>query len=350
MDNDVIYARYSSIGQNEQTIEGQIRECKKFAESKGFTILNTYIDRAKSGTTVEKRFDFQRMINDAEKGSFAYVIVYMFDRFARNLIDSMMFKNQLKNCGVKVISALEHIADDEGGEFYEMLLEWQGEKYSHRLSKRVKDGITTAIENGTFAGGNMIFGYTTEDTGKISKKGAIKRVVIEEDKAAIIRYIFNEYANGIPKKEIARAINQQGHRINDKPFNFRTFEKWLSNPKYMGEFSYGGRVCNNVYPPIIDKDIFDKVKERLAQNQIYSGSQTARVPYLLTGKLKCGHCGTIMIADGGTSRNGIQHNYYICKTRLLRKCDKKREKKRLLEESIMNRLLNSFVALKMLRA
>ena len=87
-----------------------------------------------------------------------------------------------------------------------------------------------------------------------------------------------------------------------------------------------------MYPPIIDKETFDAVQERLAKNRYtLGGKETARVPYLLTGKLFCGHCGTEMVADGGTSKTGAQHHYYICKKRRGGKCDKKRENKDNLE-------------------
>ena len=159
MSNCVIYARFSSYGQNEQSIEGQIRICKEFAESKGFNVVNIYPDRARTGTN-DNRPSFQRMIADAGSGTFQYVIVYMFDRFARNRRDSIIYKEMLKEkYGIRVLSALEPVADDEGGEFYEMFLDWNAEKYSKRLSKRVKDGLDTSVANGTFCGGHLLFGY-----------------------------------------------------------------------------------------------------------------------------------------------------------------------------------------------
>lgn len=99
------------------------------------------------------------MIADAGSGAFKYIIVYMFDRFARNRRDSIMYKEMLKEkYGIRVISALEPIAEDEGGEFYEMFLEWNAEKYSKRLSKRVRDGLDTSVANGTYCGGYLIYG------------------------------------------------------------------------------------------------------------------------------------------------------------------------------------------------
>jgi DNA invertase Pin-like site-specific DNA recombinase len=121
----VIYARYSSQGQNEQSIEGQVRICKEFAEQKGFHIVKTYIDKARTGTN-DNRPDFQKMIGEAASGAFRHIVIYKFDRFARNRIDSIMHKAQLKkHFGIKVVSATEPVSDDEGGEIYEMFLEWK---------------------------------------------------------------------------------------------------------------------------------------------------------------------------------------------------------------------------------
>ena len=143
MNNCVIYARFSSHGQNEQSIEAQVRICKEFAESKDLKVINIYPDKARTGTN-DSRPSFQKMITDAQSGAFKYIIVYMFDRFARNRRDSIMYKEMLKEkYGIRVLSALEPIAEDEGGEFYEMFLDWNAEKYSKRLSKRVKDGLDT---------------------------------------------------------------------------------------------------------------------------------------------------------------------------------------------------------------
>ena len=128
MENGIIYARFSSQSQNEQSIEAQIRICSEFAENKGIKIVNVYSDKAKTGTNTD-RPAFQKMVSDAQTGAFKYIIVYMFDRFARNRRDSVMYKEMLKEkYGIKVISALEPISEDEGGEFYEMFLEWNAEK------------------------------------------------------------------------------------------------------------------------------------------------------------------------------------------------------------------------------
>ena len=235
--------------------------------------------------------------------------------------------------GIKVLFALEPIAEDEGGEFYEMFLEWNAEKYSKRLSKRVKDGLDTSVANGTYCGGTLIYGYKLEQepiNGKSNK--FIKRVIINEEEARIIRYAFEEYNKGTTKKEIAESLNKQGLKLKGKLFTSKSFDKWLVNRKYTGEFYFGNRLCTNMYPQIVDKELFEDVQKRLNKNRYFAGGvATAKIPYLLTGKLFCGHCGTEMVSDGGTGKLGKRHYYYTCKKKKKGFCDKKREDKEKLE-------------------
>ena len=102
----VIYARYSSDNQREESIEGQIRECTAYAEKNGITIVKHYIDRAISAKT-DNRPEFQQMIKDSDKKLFDIVLVWKLDRFARNRYDSARYKTQLKKNGVKLMSATE---------------------------------------------------------------------------------------------------------------------------------------------------------------------------------------------------------------------------------------------------
>ena len=122
MDKAVIYARYSSDNQRDASIDQQVKECQKYADQMGLEIVRVYDDRALTGKT-DKRPSFLRMIKDSAKGGFKYVIVYTLDRFSRNKYDSAIHKHTLKENGVKVLSAMEHITDDPTGALMESILE-----------------------------------------------------------------------------------------------------------------------------------------------------------------------------------------------------------------------------------
>ena len=135
--NAVIYARYSSDNQREESIDGQIRECTDYARRENIKIVGTYIDRALSARTAD-RPDFQRMIHDSEKKLFDAVIVWKLDRFSRDRYDSAFYKRQLRKNGVKLISATEAISDGPEGIILEALLEGMNEYYSADCLSRTR--------------------------------------------------------------------------------------------------------------------------------------------------------------------------------------------------------------------
>jgi DNA invertase Pin-like site-specific DNA recombinase len=150
----VIYARYSSDNQREESIEGQLRECTTFADKNGITVLRHYIDRAVSAKT-DNRPEFQNMIKASGKKLFDMIIVWKLDRFARNRYDSARYKAQLKKNGVKVVSATEVISDGAEGIILESMLEGFAEYYSVDLSEKVVRGMTDNALKCMFNGGTL---------------------------------------------------------------------------------------------------------------------------------------------------------------------------------------------------
>ena len=118
----VIYARYSSDNQREESIEGQLRECNEYATYNDIQVVGTYIDRALTAKT-DNRPQFQQMIKDSYRMGFELIIVWKLDRFARNRFDSAHYKALLKKNGVKVISATETISEGAEGILLESMLE-----------------------------------------------------------------------------------------------------------------------------------------------------------------------------------------------------------------------------------
>ena len=164
----IIYARYSSDNQREESIDGQIRECKEFAEKNDIRIIDTYIDRALSAKT-DNRPSFQQMIKDSSKGLFDVIIVWKLDRFARNRYDSARYKAQLRKNGVKVISANENISEGSEGIILESVLEGMAEYYSADLSEKVIRGLTENAMKCKFNSDPITFGFNFEPTAITSE-------------------------------------------------------------------------------------------------------------------------------------------------------------------------------------
>ena len=188
----VIYARYSSDSQREESIEGQLRECYAFAEKQGISIMDTYIDRALSAKT-DNRPAFQQMIKDSAKQKFDLIIVWKLDRFARNRYDSARYKNTLKKNNVRVISATESISEGSEGILLESVLEGMAEYYSVDLSEKVTRGMTENALKCKFNGGTVPIGYV------INKDQMFE---VDPVKAPSVVAAFQAYADGKTIKEI----------------------------------------------------------------------------------------------------------------------------------------------------
>ena len=157
----IIYARYSSDNQREESIDGQIRECKEFAEKNDIRIIDTYIDKALSAKT-DNRPLFQQMIKESPKGLFDVIIVWKLDRFARNRYDSAHYKNILKKNGVKVISATEAISSGAEGILLESMLEGYAEYYYAELAEKINRGLTENAMKCKFNSDPITFGFNFE--------------------------------------------------------------------------------------------------------------------------------------------------------------------------------------------
>lgn len=196
----VIYARYSSDNQREESIEGQLRECTAYCQKNEITVVRTYIDRALSAKT-DNRPDFQRMIKDSAKGLFDVVLVWKLDRFARNRYDSARYKAQLKKYGVKVLSATENISEGPEGIILESLLEGMAEYYSAELAEKVIRGHTENALKCKYNGGTPTFGYTIDSD---------RHYQIDPRTAPVVLEMFTRYDNGATMKEIRDYLNDTG--------------------------------------------------------------------------------------------------------------------------------------------
>lgn len=325
----VIYARYSSHAQNEQSIDGQLRVCHEFAVREGITVIGEYIDRAISGRT-DDRPEFQRMIKDAKKKAFSCVIVYKLDRFTRNRYDSAIYKHELKKYGVKVLSAMENIGDNPESVILEAILEASAEYYSIDLSQKIRRGRQDSAKQGKFIGGGIPTGY----------KSVGGKLVIDENKAPAIKYAFEQYAKGTPKKRIMEELNARGLRNkNGNPYGASAFQKALRCEKYIGILEQAGIRIENGCPALIDEETFRKVQDMLDKNRHTGAANKAKVDYWLSGKIYCGHCGSAMQGTAGTGKGGIRWYYYSCRKRRAKECDKKHEQKEALERYVVEQTI-----------
>lgn len=273
----VIYARYSSDSQREESIEGQLRECKAFAEKNDIQIVETYIDRALSART-DRRPDFQRMIGDSAAKNFDAVIVWKLDRFARDKFDSAYYKRILKNNGGTL--PLGYVIDSE--QYYQL------------------DPLT----------------------------------------APAVLDAFTRYADGSSMQEIADELNLKGVRTNrGNKITINVIARMLHNRKYIGEFKQKDIVKPGGIPAIVTEELFDRVQKRMVANKKAPAKHKAEDEYLLTTKLFCGKCRCYMVGESGTSHSSQVHRYYKCvSVKKRRGCDKKTVKKDWIENLVIEQI------------
>ena len=336
MKNGVIYARYSSDAQREESIEGQIRDCKAYAERNGINLIGEYIDRAISAKT-DNRPDFQRMLQDAANGEFNVVLVWKYDRFSRNRADSTRYKTLFKLHGVDIISINEAISDGAEGIILEAMLEAMAEYYIVDLSKKVQRGMTDNVINGKANGGSVTFGYKVDPV--------TRKYLIDEPKAECVRKIYDMFLSGILISNIVSYLEKHGLKnARDNNFNYNGVERILKNKRYTGEYVFRETVNPNGFPQIISKEKFEQVQEIFrTKKRDFSKKNSAYVSYPLTGILLCSQCGKQMLGETGTSHTGRVYRYYKCYTAKMNlgcyaKAIRKSEIENAVLESIMNHL------------
>ena len=327
----VAYARYSSAGQRDVSIEQQLLDIRAFAKREGYTLVHEYADHARSGfKNTSARTAFQSMMAAAETGAFDTVISWKVDRFGRNREESALFKGRLRRFGVKVLYAMEPIPEGSAGVLLEGMLEATAEWYSRQLSENVTRGMTDNARRCLY-NGTRVLGYT---------RGPDGRYALQPEEAAVIRNIFSLYTSGWSAARICRQLNAQGLRTSRGcPFVPESLLRIISNERYTGVYIWGDIRVPGGMPAIIEKSVFEEA-QRMKKKTARHIEQHA-VDFLLTGKAFCGLCGAAMIGDSGTARDGGRRYYYVCQERKARKgCRKKSLRKDNLESAVIDFVLD----------
>ncbi len=309
----VIYARFSSNAQRDESVDGQLRVCKEYAEREGLTIVGEYIDRAKTGRT-DDREGFQRMMRDVTKDRFDMILVWKGDRVARNRYDMAMFRSKIKKNNVTLRSVTEMIPDTPEGIILESVLDGMAEYYSANLAQNTLRGMRENALKAKYNGSRVPFGYRIDDN---------KDYQIDKDKEPFVVDIFDNYLSGWTMRELADQLKRDGVTHYGRAISPNGIGTILSNPVYIGTYKFADVVLEDVIPAIIDKDTFNNVQARRAQRAASRPKRDKEesVKYLLSGKLRCGICGSVIAGDSGTSRNGETHRYYTCLGRKRKETD-----------------------------
>lgn len=302
------YCRVSTNSADQQnSYNTQVRYYTRYIKSRTeWTLVDIFADEGLSGTSSEKRENFQRMITMCELKQIDLVVTKSVSRFARNVKETLEYVRKLKLLGIGVVFEKEGINTLSMGD--EMLLNTFAaiaQEESVSISQNVRFSIKKKMESGEYINGCVPFGYRLEN----------KVMIPFEPEAEIVRSLFQGYLNGASLTELCRYLEKQSisPRNQGAKWNVRVVSKMLSNEKYIGDSLYQKKYRETTVPftqhinygqeeqyyatgtheGIVDKEIFASVQELLKKRrELYSRPEVAPAKYPFTHRIQCSECGT----------------------------------------------------------
>ncbi|MHC1723961.1 MAG: recombinase family protein [Aminipila sp.] len=287
------YIRVSTDDQLEYSPDAQLREIKNHAARHDIILNDKYIfvDEGITGRNTKKRDEFNRMIGLSKQTPkpFDVILLWKFSRFARNQEESIVYKSMLrKQLGIDVESVSEPLIDGPFGSLIERIIEWMDEYYSINLSGEVVRGMTEKAMRGEIQA-TPSFGYN---------KIPGQPMIVNEDEAKYVKYIFEKYLSGTGITTLARNLNDMGVRTKrGNTIENRFVKRLLTNQVYIGRAVWNGINEKSDFKPIISEDLFNKVQQKLySENKVIRKNDKPKdvKKHYLSGLVKCGNCGATM--------------------------------------------------------
>lgn len=310
----VIYARYSSDRQTEDSIEAQLRACNDYACAKGFSVVGVYKDEAISGkgTKTASRTQYQKMLRDCDKGLFDTILVHKYDRVARSLAEHVNLEAKLQAKDIALIATAQDFGITNEAKIMRSLMWVLSEYYIDNLSDEVKKGHKENALKALHNGGVAPFGYDVVN----------KLYVVNDLEAGYVRRIFQCAAQREGFVDILREMEEAGIKgKRGKTLKYTQIYEMLRNEKYTGVYVYSQKMAKNradrrtkpdairienAFPAIIDRPLFEEVQQIMSERK-----QTGKKGnYLCSGLVYC-NCGAKMHGLSPT-RKGHTYSYYSC--------------------------------------
>ena len=318
----MINARYSTDNQNPDSIEVQVQKCREWCHQHNVPILGIFADEATSGMK-DSRPQYENMMLQLRQGIGDMVIIYDQSRMFRKMTAWFSFREELTSMGVKVISVTQPTVGNDLRDPTNFMMEGSmalfNQIWALQSRQKTMEKMRFMARNGQHTGGKPALGYVVKDG----------RLEICEEEAVIVRRIFAEYASGRSYRDIIAGLNRDGLKTKrGNAFGSNSLHDLLHNEKYIGVLVYGQSPyredgsrnthskdgtnairIENAIPAIVDRDLFDAVQKRMAQNKHQQGGRPpVKREYPLKGKVFCGECKSAMTVS--TSQQ--KYNYYRC--------------------------------------
>ena len=278
---------------------------KLITDNPDWELADIYADQGITGTSIDKRDDFLRMMEDCRKGRIDRILVKSSSRFARNTKESLAAVRELKSLNISVYFEEQNIDTAQvSGEVLIAMFAALAQRESEAISERVRWSYKVRMSKGRFSTCKAPYGY------RLVKD----HLEIQEDEASIIRHIFDRYLAGVSMENIAKEITALGCPTRDgtQYWQLTSIQYILQNEKYAGDslsqkkyttrsfprqqkINHGERkqyLVIDSHPAIISREIFQKVQELLTQRSAAIHPRSD-VPHAFARKVVCGHCGTL---------------------------------------------------------
>ena len=316
MKKAVIYARYSSNLQSEESIDAQVRYCTQYAQQRGYTILKTYADEAISGSggKTNKRVQYQQLLRDAQKGRFDVVLIHKYDRIARNVAEHVNLSMRLSQYNIELIAVSQDFGSGNEAKIMKTLMWALSEYYIDNLADETRKGLRENALKGLHNGGYPMFGFDVVD----------KKYVVNPIEQHYLLKMFQAADSGEGFKELIQEMEEKGIRgRRGKPIRYPQIYELLRNRMCIGEYSYtlveertreGRRAKENAIripnavPQLIPTDLFERVQKKMKSRKHVGGKST----YLCSGLVYCS-CGAKMHALKSTRKGYTYYSYYCPK-------------------------------------
>lgn len=317
------YARVSTDHEDQATsYESQMRYYSEYISGRDdWEFVKMYSDEGISGTNTKLRTGFKAMVEDALNGKIDLIITKSVSRFARNTVDSLTTVRQLKEVGVEIYFEKENIWTlDSKGELLITIMSSLAQEESRSISENVTWGLRKQ-----FAEGKVHFPYTNVLGFKAGEDGAI---VVDQDEAKTVRYIFQQALIGKSPYHIAKDLTEQGipSPSGKSRWNATTIKRMLRNEKYKGDallqktytidFLTKKKNINrgelpqyyveNNHEAIVDRETFDAVQQVLDAKGKKSSTS------IFSSKLVCGDCGHFFGSKVWHSTSKYRRVIYRC--------------------------------------
>ena len=328
------YCRVSTDDEDQiKSYNSMIRHYTDLIQSnKEYIFAGVYADRAITGTKVDKREEFQRLIQDCMDGKIDLIIAKSIPRFARNTLDTLKYVRMLKERNIAVYFEVEKINTLKDGEFLMTILSSVAQQEVENTSAYVKKGLKMKMKRGELVGFQGCLGYDYDVN--------TKSISINEEGAKTVRYIFDRYVAGAGSTMIARELNEQGIlTIKGNPWVSSSVMGIINNEKYKGDILLGKtftvdpiskrRLDNlgeedryyihNHHEGIVSEETFDRAQE--IRNRRNGGRKHNVTPgkrekfsrqYAFSCMLECGFCGASLSRRRRHSNSKYKKTIWQC--------------------------------------